>query len=230
MHDLRTELGPVWRAATRLGATSTSARVLMFTSARSGEGVSSMAASFACVAAQRSDKPVWLVDLDFRSNTIFNGFKNGFAPDIGRPGRAYDASLKQPQIYTITPRIAEAKQEKLLIAHDIDKLNLLVTRFRGERVKGGQRVVLQESPNWWRALRQMAGWVIIDAPALEHSSAAVTMAGVADGTILVVRSDSTTPAEIDGARREIEAKTGRILGAVMNRVKADARLANRFSA
>ena len=90
--------------------------------------------------------------------------------------------------------------------------------------------MLQESPNWWRALRQMASWIIIDAPALEHSSAAVTMAGIADGTVLVVRADATTPAEIDGTRRELEAKNGHILGAVLNRVKADARLANRFSA
>ncbi|MEL7112414.1 MAG: hypothetical protein AAGK93_05645 [Pseudomonadota bacterium] len=230
MHDLRNDLGPVWRAATRLGATPASARVLMFASARTGEGVTSMAASFACVAARRSDKPVWLVDLDFRNNSAFNGFKNGFASDIGRPGRAYDASLKQSQIFTVTPRVADTRQDKLLTAHDVERTNLLVTRFRGERLKPGQRVMLQDSPNWWRALRQMASWIIIDAPALEKSSAAVTMAGVADGTILVVGADATTPAEIDGARREIEAKNGRILGAVLNRVKADARLANHFSA
>ena len=95
--------------------------MLMFTSARSGEGVTSMAASFAAIAAQRSEKPVWLVDLDFRHNPVFNGFKSGFASDIGRPGRAYDASLKQQQIYTVSPRVADARQEKLLTAHDIER-------------------------------------------------------------------------------------------------------------
>jgi len=230
MRDLRKELGPIWRSATRLGATPTSARVLMFTSATSGEGVTSMAASFACLAARRSEKPVWLVDLDVRRNPVFTGFKDGFAKDVGRPGRAYDASLKQSQIYNVTPRLEDGRQGKLLTAHEIDGLSLMVTRFRGERLKSGQRVALQDSPNWWRALRQISSWVIIDAPALEHSSAALTMAGAADGTVLVVAADKTKPADVDGARRELEAKQGRVLGAVLNRVKADARFANRFSA
>ncbi|MHA7898316.1 MAG: P-loop NTPase family protein [Henriciella sp.] len=230
MHDLRKELDPVWRAATRLSPASGGARVLMFTSALRGEGVTSMAASFACMAALRSEKPVWLVDLDLRRNPVYRGFKSGFARDVGQPGRAYDASLRQTPIYTVIPRVADARQDRLLTAHDIDGLPLLVTRFRGERLKSGQRVLLQDSPNWWRALREMAGWVIIDAPALEQSSAALTMAGIADGTILVVEADHTTPNEIDGARRELEAKNGRVIGAVLNRVKADARFANRFSA
>jgi hypothetical protein len=47
---------------------------------------------------------------------------------------------------------------------------------------------------------------------------------------LVVAADHTTPAEVDDARRELEARQGRVLGAVLNRVKADARFADRLSA
>ncbi len=230
MRDLREDLDPVWRATSRLSGVSAGARAVMFVSARSGEGVTSMAASFACMAARRAEKPVWLVDLDLRNNSVFNVFTKRFARDVGPPARAYDASLRQSPIYKITPRVANGRQQKLLTAHDIKGVPLLVTRFRSDRLKPGQNVILQDSPGWWEALRSIAGWVIVDAPALESSAAALTMADVVDGVILVVEADSTSPAEIDSARREIEAKRGRVLGVVMNRVRGDARFAERFSA
>ena len=133
MRDLREDLDPIWRSAMRLGGASDGARIMMFTSALGGEGVSSMAASFACLAARRSEKPVWLVELDFRGNPQFTAFKKGFAR-------------------------------------------------------------------------------------------------VMDGIALVVAADHTTPSEVDDARSELEARQGRVLGAVLNRVKADARFADRFSA
>ena len=230
MRDLREDLDPIWRSAALLGSGTGKARVLMFTAARNGEGVTSMAASFACMAARRSGKAVWLVDLDARRNRAFKGFERGIARDIGRPGRAYDAALKQPPLFGITPKVANARQDKLMPAHDIEGLPLLVTRFRSERLKSGQRVFLQDSPGWWETLRKMASWIIVDAPALERSSAALTVAREADGVALVVAADRTTPVEVEGARREIEIHQGRMLGAVLNGVKADARLANRFSA
>lgn len=228
MRDLREDLEPVWRAAARVSAPVPGGRVIMFTSARVGEGVTSMAASFACIAARRTDKPVWMVDLDFRRNPVFQGFQNGFARDVGRPGRAYDASLRQDPIYRITPRIDGARQGKLLTAHDVDGLSLLVTRFRGDRLKSGQKVRTQQAAGWWQALRGISSWAVIDAPALERSSAATTMAPVVDGIILVVTADQTTAQDIDAARQELEAHNGRVLGVVMNRIRGDAQFADRF--
>lgn len=230
MRDLREDLDPIWRSAMRLGASADQARTIMFTSAVRGEGVSSMAASFACMAARRSEKPVWLIDMDLRNNPLLKGFQKGFARDVGRPGRAYDASLKQPPIFKVSPSAADGRQDKLLTVNEIDGIPLLVTRFRGERLQSGQTVSLQDSPDWWGAVRRIASWVVIDAPALSQSSAATTVAKVADGIALVVAADHTTPAEVEGARQELEARQGRILGAVLNRVKADARLADRLSA
>lgn len=230
MRDLREDLDPVWRATARLSGASSGARSVMFVSALRGEGVTSMAASFACMAARRAEKPAWLVDLDLRNNRAYSGFKAGFARDIGRPGRAYDASLRQSPFYKISPRVADGKQSKLLTAHDIEGVPLLVTRFRSDRLKSGQNIILQDSPGWWQALRNLAGWIIVDAPALEVSSAALTIAPAVDGIVLVVEADRTTAPEIDGARREIEARKGRLLGVVMNRVRGDARFAERFSA
>ncbi|NQY13228.1 MAG: hypothetical protein HRT81_05120 [Henriciella sp.] len=230
MRDLREDLEPVWRATARISPAEPGGRVLMFTSARVGEGVTSMAASFACMAARRAEKPVWLVDLDLRRNPIIQGFQDGFARDVGGPGRAYDASLRQQPFYSISPAVEGKRQDKLLTAHDIERLPLLVTRFRGERLQKGQKVRTRTAPEWWQTLRGLCSYAIIDGPALERSSAALNMAPIVDGVILVVTADQTTPQEIEAARREIESRQGRVLGVVMNRIRGDARFAERFSA
>lgn len=230
MRDLREDLEPVWRSTARLSAPDVGGRVIMFTSARNGEGVTSMAASFACMAARRSDNPAWIVDLDLRLNPVFEGFQSGFARDVGTPGRAYDATLRQTPIYKISPSVEAGRFGKLLTAHEVEGLPLMVTRFRGDRLQPGQKVRTQSAEEWWRALRKISSWAVIDAPALERSSAALTMAPVVDGVILVVSADQTTGQEIEAAREALEARHTRVLGVVMNRVRGDAKFATRFCA
>lgn len=230
MRDLREDLEPVWRSTARLCPPDLGGRVIMFTSARVGEGVTSMAASFACMAARRSDKPAWVVDLDLRRNPVFEGFQAGFARDVGTPGRAYDATLRETPIYQITPSVEGGRFGKLLTVHDVEGLPLLVTRFRGDRLQAGQKVRTHVSEDWWRAVRKISGWAVIDAPALERSTAALTMAPVVDGVILVVRADQTSAQEIEAAREALEARNARVLGIVMNHVRSDAKLAARFGA
>ena len=230
MRDLREDLEPIWRMAYRLPAPEAGAKVIMFVSALSGEGTTSMAASFAAIAARRTEKPAWLVDLDLKRNRAFSGFERRFARDIGKPGRAFDASLRQPPIYTVSPAAADTRQDKLLTAHEIEGLSLLVTRFRRERLQSGQQVTLKSSPAWWTALRGISGCVIVDAPALDRSAAALTLAKEADGIVLVVEADRTNAIDVAGAMRDLESKGGSVLGAVMNRVGADAQFADRFTA
>ena len=230
MRDLREDLDPIWRLAYRVPAPEAGAKVIMFVSALSGEGTTSMAASFAALAARRSEKPAWLVDLDLKRNRAFTGFERRFARDIGQPGRAYDAALRQPPIYAVSPYDAAQKQDKLLTAHEIEGLPLLVTRFRRERLQTGQVATLRQSPDWWAALRKISSWIIVDAPALDRSAAALTMAEEADGIVLVVQADRTKATDVATALRDLEAKQGNVLGAVMNKVGSDARFADRFSA
>ncbi len=228
MRDLRSDLGTVWRTASRLTASGGAGRAVMFIAARDGEGVTSLAASFALLAGRQAEKPAWLVDLDLRRNPAFEAFETGFADRIGRPGRAFDASLRQEPIYSVVPRIAGKAEGKLLTAHEIDGANLLVTRFRNERLQPGQRVHIRTAPDWWRALRKLTDWIVVDAPSLQRSPAGLAMAGQMDGVVLVVEADRTSTEDVLSARREIEAHDGEIIGVVMNRVRADARFADRF--
>jgi Mrp family chromosome partitioning ATPase len=230
MQDLREDLESIWRTAARIPSAGGAGRVIMFVSALNGEGTTSVASSFACVAARRSEKPAWLVDLDLAQNQVFRNFERRFARDIGRPGRAYDASLRQDPIYAISPQLADVKQNKLLTAHDVEGLPLLITRFRNERLTTGQTVSLRSSPGWWAALRRMTDWVIVDAPSLQRSSAAFGVLDEVDAIVLVVEADRTGPSDVDLARREIEARGGNIIGAVLNKMGHDALLAGRISA
>ena len=230
MRDLREDLESTWRPVTRALAARDCGRVIMFVSPTSGAGTTSVAASFACIAARRSEKQAWLVDLDLQRNQVFRGFEKRFARDIGRPGRAYDASLRQDPIYEVSPALADVKQNKLLTAHDIDGLPLLITRFRNERLSGGQKASVKTSRGWWSALRKISDWVIVDAPALDRSSAAFSVMDEADAVVLVIEADVTRPEDVLFARRDIQARGGHVIGAVMNQIGAVARLADRFSA
>ncbi len=229
MRDLRNDLGGVWRAASRMTASRGGGRSVMFIAARDGEGTSSMAASFALIAAQRASKTAWLVDLDLRRNQAFKAFEAGFAGADSRPARAFDGSLRTDQFYQIVPRVAENADTKLLTACEIQGHRLLVTRFRNERLREGQRVQIRTAPDWWRALSKISDWAVIDAPSLARSPAGLAMAGQMDGVVLVVEADQTHAEDVIAARRDIEAHGGKIIGVAMNRVKADARVASRLA-
>lgn len=232
MKDLRSDLTNVWRAAARLTSPQGS-RAIMFLSARSGDGTSSMAASFALLASHRAQRTAWLVDLDLRNNSAFTGFQAGFAKDVGKPGRAYDASLGTGQIYAVYPKTVarrgkSAAPEKLLTAHQIENERLMVTRFRNDRLRPAQRVHVQTQPAWWNRLRRAADWIVVDAPAIERSGAGLAVANQMDGVVLVMRADRTSAEDLTALRREAEAHGGNIIGVAINAVRNDARLADRM--
>lgn len=229
MHDLRNQLGDVWRSTMHLTKGAIGGRSVMFVAAHNGEGTSSVAASFALLASQYVEKTAWLVDLDLRRNCAFNAFEEGFAEGVGKPGRAFDASLRQEQIYTLEPPALSGPQKKLLSAYEIEGQRLLVTRFRNEHLGSRSQVQVRTSPAWWQALDKISNWTIVDAPALERSPTGLAMASQMNGVFLVVEADRTSPEAVSNARDEIEAYGGSVLGVVMNQVRRDARLFERYA-
>ena len=227
MRDLRQDLSSLWRIAVQVQPAK-GGRVILFMSAHKGEGTSSVASSFAMIAASRSARTAWIVDLDIRRNYQYTSFAQGIVKDAGRPGRALDASLGAEQIYTVAGHESDLSYGKLLNAHQIEGQRLLVTRFRNDRLAPGQKVQLRTAPGWWSALRAAADWVIIDAPCLERTRAGLAFAGQADGVVLVVKADETPAADVAALRQEVEAHGGTVIGVVMNRLQDDARLAGRF--
>jgi Mrp family chromosome partitioning ATPase len=227
MRDLRQDLTGLWRLVSQV-ASPKGGRIILFIAAHPGEGTSSVAASFALMAAARSAKTTWIVDLDLRRNSQYTAFAQGIIKDTGRPAHALDASLGADQIYSVAGHESDPAYGKLLNAHQIDGQRLLVTRFRNDRLAPGQRVQLKSSPGWWNALRAAADWIVIDAPAAARSRAGLVFAAQADGVVIVVKADETPAADVQALRQDIEVHGGRVIGIVMNRLQDDARLAGRF--
>ena len=188
MRDLRADLATLWSVATRLRPAQ-GARSIMFVAARSGEGTSSMAASFALMAAEHVTRTAWLVDLDLMHNAA----------------------------------------HQLLTACPVTGTRLLVTRFRTERLAAGQRAHLRSEPGWWKALRRSTDWIVVDSPALDRSDVALDVASEVDGVVLVVQAEVTRAEEVAEAQFAIESRGGRVIGVVLNRMRADARLAGRIA-
>ena len=73
MRDLRQDLSSLWRIAVQVQPAK-GGRVILFMSAHKGEGTSSVASSFAMIAASRSARTAWIVDLDIRRNYQYTSF------------------------------------------------------------------------------------------------------------------------------------------------------------
>jgi Mrp family chromosome partitioning ATPase len=230
MRDLRSDLGELYRALAQTPGVE-GGRSVMFMSARSGEGVSSVAASFALLAAQHARRAVWLVDVDLKRNHQFNTFAVGpFAQAFGGVGPPYSAALKTQPFFTVEPEDAEASSGLgLFTAHRVGDSRLMVTQFDKSRLKANQAIRIRTQPAYWQAVRAATDWAVVDAPALELAGAGLAIASQMDRVVIVVRADETTPADVDAVRREIEAHGGNVAGVVLNRRKGDARVADRFS-
>lgn len=235
MIDLRRELTETWRVATRAPSKS-GGRMIMFMSAMSGEGTSSVAASFAMLAAQRARKGVWLMDLNLMKGRLFTAFDNGgeFVDVFGRVGPAHNAELSDGSFFSISPPPpppppGAKKDAGLFVMHRVGESKLLVSRFRKERMEQGQRVRVKMDTNYWKAVSEIADWVIVDAPSLEESSAGLAVCSQMDATAIVVRADKTPATEVSKLGQEIEGHGGTCMGIVLNGTRADARLADEIS-
>jgi Mrp family chromosome partitioning ATPase len=229
MRDLRADLVDLYRQLSQTPATE-GGRSVMFMSARSGEGASSIAASFALLAAEHARKPVWLVDLDLKRNHMFNAFAVGpFAQAFGGVGPPYSAALKTQPFFSIEPEDPEATSGLgLFTAHRVGETRLMVTQFDASRIKQGHAVRIRTQPAYWQAVRAATDWAVIDAPAMQLAGAGLAIASQIDRVVIVVRADETSPNDVDALRSEIESHGGRIGGVVLNRVKRDARFIDRL--
>ncbi len=228
MKDLRPDITGLWRALRRVPSRE-GGQIVLVCGARAGEGTSSVAASLAVLAQARARRAVWLVDLDLSANHAFRAFEQGFAPELGQPGRAYDAGFSTAPV-RVAGKPAAPGQRSLFCAHQIGLSKLFVTRLRRELLKSGETVRFMPSAGWWQALRAQAEFIIIDAPPLEVSGAALAVAKQVDASLIVVRSDRTCAQDVMAVREELESYGGQVVGLVLNGVRGDARLAERMGA
>ena len=210
-------------------------RTVMFVTPDDSAAVRDAAIGFARQVGERSEKPAWLLDLDFRGNGVFHHLDAVARNDEERPGRAFSAALDAQPLYKPVGRrlvatLGDVNPMKLLSVHEMPGQNLFVSRFRAEAVAEGQKLALNRSPGWWQAARTKASWVVVHALPLSQAGAALSFCRDVDGVVLVVKADETSLEDVAAMREEVEAAGGFVLGAVMQGVRADARFISRVAA
>jgi Mrp family chromosome partitioning ATPase len=218
-NELEASMAQLWDA---LGPVPTEkGRVLQFVAAASGEGASTMAREFALYAAKKAKRPVWLVDLDLygaAQHKAVTAEPARFGP-LGRPSQASPDGSTFVAVEPVarTADGASYPDARYVAAYAALRGRLWITRFRKEAMRPGQSVRLSGSPRYWQALAAHAEYVIIDTPAADRSSAAVTLADQVDATVMVVAAegaDGRGPAALKAAIHE---RGGQIAGLVFNR-------------
>jgi Mrp family chromosome partitioning ATPase len=226
MEDVRADLEDLYRALSTAPAQE-GGRIVMFMAARPGEGTSSVAASFALMAAEKARRAVWLIDLDLRRNTAFNAFALGeFAERFGGVSPPYSALLGAQPFYAIEGGDASespAGPVGAFTVHRVGDSRLMVTQFDASRVKPGRGLKIRTAKDYWAAVRGATDWAIVDAPSLERAGAGLAVAAEMDRTVIVVRADDTPPGDVEALREEIESHGGKVAGCVLNQVRSDAR-------
>lgn len=204
-------------------------RALMFVSAHSGEGVSTVAREYARCEAAFAKRPVWLIDADFKQQSQMNEI--GHDPDrFGPPGELSQATPDGTVFFKMTPSGRDMNgtvvaDEKFLVARPFLDKKLWVTRFRNQGLSPGQTARLLDQTTYWRSLRQHAQTIVVDVPAMDRGTAALQLATHMDGIILVVSEDNgDVQARID-LKNDLEQVGGKIIGMVYNRARRIAKAA-----
>jgi len=223
MVDLTSEMSQLWAS---LGPVSPDqVRVIQFAGATPGDGTSTVAREFARFAAGRAARPVWLVDLDLAGA----GQYRAIAADSRRHGVLGRPSAGSPDgsaFFAVRPPMEGPDGQvwadaRFLVAYPVGGGRLWVTRFRREAMVEGQQARIHAGGAYWKALRQHAELIVVDAPAEDGAQAAVAVAPFVDFTILVVAAghgEASAPAALKEA---IVKAGGRCAGLFLNRAHAE---------
>ena len=193
-------------------------RAVQFVASTPGDGVSSLARAFAMAVTAGSKRGVWLVELDVTSG--HQSREMASQTDVYGPlGPAVRASPDGSSFFDIKSdlKVSEGPGACALVAHSVGGRPLWVTRLPRSAIGDGQSVELCPKDDYWVALRRLADWIVVDAPALKRSKDALTVARFMDCNILVLDAQRADPGRDRSLRDAVIAAGGRIAGAVLNR-------------
>ena len=223
MVDLASEMATL---AERLGPPpGAAARTVLFVAPEQGAGTSTIALAFAQYVAQRARKGVWLVELDLMKGQLHEHVSQG-RDAYGDLGEAVRASPTDAMFFSVNPKSKDAagapwSDVRYLAAHGVGRSKLWITRFRREALRPGQTVQILCEPDYWRALKPHADYIIVDAPAAERSEAVRAVAPFMDANVLVVSAAERNDQAVLALRDDIIAAGGRCAGLVLTRAPAE---------
>ncbi|WP_417482052.1 hypothetical protein [Maricaulis sp.] len=177
-------------------------RALMVMGSRPGAGASTVARELARLAALRSQRGVWLYDLDFSGNAQSRAARV--------QGPAFDAALGREPFWALKTGRGRAR----IVARQSVVPNLFVSELQSEP-GAVESVGLRAAPEYWSAVREAIDLAIIDAPS--NSVAPLSLAADLDGVILVADARDPNGAGLQARRAAIEARGGVVAGLILNR-------------
>jgi Mrp family chromosome partitioning ATPase len=172
-------------------------RVLVFTSARAGEGTSTIVRAFARLLADRTKGSTLVLDANQRHPTQHEAF--GVGNDVGWDDLGPSGDLDRAIYRTSFPR-------------------LWVSPLSGD--DGAASAALLEGAIVERLLRKLGEWfdhVIVDSGPLASCPTGLAIAQQSDGVLLVVEADETRWPVALAAKTAIEKSGARALGVVLNK-------------
>lgn len=169
-------------------------RTILVTSPRSGEGKSATAANLGVVFSQ-ADKRTVVVGTDMRRPSLHALFNASRDPGLST-ALSSDAPPHLNTVPTGTPNL-------VLLPSGVPPANPAELLASGAMTDALQR------------LRQTADVVILDSPPLLSVADATTLAGLADGVVLVADARTTTQADLSDAVTVLRQVKANVLGSVL---------------
>jgi len=202
-----------------------SSDLVLFASARRDDERAQVAATFARIAAGRTNRGAWLVDLDVAHEGQYRRVAD--APAFARFGPlVIDERLNTAHPFwrleaadaageATGAAVEVAQGRSLLKLYKLSGAPLSVTRFHGESLSADAKVVVQDAPAFWRAARARAGVVVADAPCTDRSSTADVIARRADVTVMVVEDTPDGHSDARVLRQRLTDHGAKRIGAVL---------------
>lgn len=185
-------------------------RALMVMGAGRGDGASTIAREIARLTALRSQRGVWLFDLDFSTNPQ--------AKATRAHGGTYDATFGRTPFWSVQTDGGRAR----VVARQTVIENLFVTELQRDAGRVSQ-IGLRPSEAYWRAVRDSIDIAIIDVPG--NATAPLSMVADLDGVILVADERQRNSAGLLARRQAIESRGGVVAGMILNRSPVSRRAA-----
>ena len=175
-------------------------RTILITSTFASEGKSTVSANLACLFAEEGKK-VLFIDADMRKPTVQYTF------NLTNTTGASSVLSKQASLFDVI-RPSEVPNLDIITSGPIPP--------NPSELLGG--TVLKKIIE---SCKDIYDLIIFDAPPIIAVTDAQIIANTVDGTILVIDSQATDKKATEKACELLEASNAKILGAVLNNVKAD---------
>jgi len=178
--------------------------IIAFTSCKTGEGVSSIAANFAAASTDGGERRVLLMDCNLQKPSL-----NQFL-EFGSKGR------KTTQ-HTEKTEKAESFESVWKVVHTNQNLDILVT----QKITSSSATIF--SRGWFTDLLAEAhtqyDLIVLDCPPLLEDGSVAFLATRAHGVVLVVEAERIRREVIQKSINLLEESGARILGVVLNKRK-----------